>query len=344
MAYDLVQSVRKLNGSAMLPDGSTLDAGKKLGITPAIRKGISDESPFQDFREYLEATLDTLSEQNLGILLMLDEFDKLQEGIDKGVTSPQVPENIRFLVQSYPRFSAILTGSRRLKRMRQEYWSALFGLGTREGVTALPKPDAARLITEPVKKRLAFAKPAIDRCYELTAGQPYLLQCLCNRIFDISAQSSVRSITLDHVELAAKALVKDNEHFASLWDYSEFDRRRFLLSLLWRERNGADPMRLGVIETKLEEAGVELHESILIADLEYLIELELIDLNVESAGAHYTLTIPMMGQWIESQQDYEILRSRARGEAEDLRGKIKELFRLQDGIRELKEQIEDEDD
>ena len=41
---------------------------------------------------------------------MLDEFDKLQEGIDKQITSPQVPENIRFLVQSYPKFSAILRG------------------------------------------------------------------------------------------------------------------------------------------------------------------------------------------------------------------------------------------
>jgi type I restriction enzyme M protein len=344
IAYEIIQSVRKLNGVALLPDGTKIDGDKKLGITRAIRTGISDESPFQDFREYLEAILETLASQGLGILLMLDEFDKLQEGIDKGVTSPQVPENIRFLVQSFPRFSAILTGSRRLKRMREEYWSALFGLGTREGVTALPKSAAVKLITEPVKNRLVFAKPAIDRCYDLTAGQPYLLQCLCNRIFDVAAHSNLRSITIDHVEQAAKALVKDNEHFASLWDYSKFDRRRFLLCLLWRERNGADPLRLGVIETKLEEAGVELQESTLIADLEFLIELELIDLNVEAAGAHYTLTIPMMGQWIESQQDYEVLRSRARAEAEDLTGKIKEFIDLQANIRKIEKAMEDDDD
>ena len=60
---------------------------------------------------------------------MLDQFDKLQEGIDNGITSPQVPENIRYLVQTYPRFSAILTGSRSMKRLREEYSSALYGLG-----------------------------------------------------------------------------------------------------------------------------------------------------------------------------------------------------------------------
>ena len=122
-----------------------LDGDRRLGIARSLRKGISEEAPFQDFREYLEMILETLAEQGLGLLLMLDEFDKLQEGIDKGVTSPQVPENIRFLVQSYPKFSAILTGSRRLKRMREEYWSALFGLGTRLGVSALPLDAASNL-------------------------------------------------------------------------------------------------------------------------------------------------------------------------------------------------------
>ncbi len=73
--------------------------------------------------------LEILSRRNLGLLLMLDEFDKLQEGIDKGVTSPHVPENIRFLVQSYPKFSAILTGSRRLKRMREGVLVCLVRLG-----------------------------------------------------------------------------------------------------------------------------------------------------------------------------------------------------------------------
>ncbi|MCD0458674.1 N-6 DNA methylase [Roseiconus lacunae] len=346
IAYAIVQSVRKLNGSATLPDGSVIEATKKLGVSRAIRKGISEDTPFQDFREYLELVLEQLAEQNLGILLMLDEFDKLQEGIDLEVTSPHVPENIRYLVQSLPRFSAILTGSRRLKRMREEYWSALFGLGTRFGVTSLSKLHAERLIVDPVKKMFAFAKPAVDRCYELTAGQPYLLQCLCNRIFDSAVTGSLKSITVDHVERAAQALVKDNEHFASLWDYTEFDRRRFLLCLLWQERHSDVPMKLGVIEAKLEEAGVELPEELLIADLEELIELELVDRNGESSSTHYSLSIPMMGQWIDSQQDSDMLRSRARGEAEDIEGILESHRHTQETIKTLENILGDgsEDD
>jgi len=344
IAYDLVQSMRRLNGSAKLPDGSILDSDRKLGIARALRQGISEEAPFQDFREYVEMILEMLATQRLGLLLMLDEFDKLQEGINNGITSPQVPENIRFLVQSYPKVSAILTGSRRLKRMREEYWSALFGLGTRIGISALPPDAAARLITEPVQGRLTFAKSAVERAYFLTAGQPYLLQCLCNRIFDLAAQSSVRSITIEHVKDAAKALVEDNEHFASLWDYTEFDRRRFLLYLLHRAGSGPDPMRLGVIEAKLEEAGVELREEVIMSDLEYLRELELVDLHGESSGAYYTLTIPLMGDWLESTHDFDVLRSRARAEAEDIQGKLEEIGDLKKQIQDLAEMSEDDDE
>lgn len=341
IAYAIVQSIRELKGSATLPDGTTIDKTTKMGINRALRKGISEERPFPDFREYLELVLEQLAEQDLGMLLMLDEFDKLQEGIDNKVTSPQVPENIRFLVQSLPRFSAILTGSRRLKRMRQEYWSALFGLGTRFGVTSLLKPDAERLITEPVKKFYSFSKQAVDQCFELTAGQPYLLQCLCERIFDSAVTSGLKSVSVDHVDRAVQALVKDNEHFASLWDYTEFDRRRFLLCLLWKERDADVPMKLGVIEAKLEEAGVELREELLIADLEELIELELVDRNGESSSAHYSLSIPMMGQWIDSQQDFDVLRSRARSEAEDIAGILESHRNAQESIKQLKHFLED---
>ena len=74
-------------------------------------------------------------------------------------------------------------------------------------------------------------------------------------------------------------------------------------------------MKLGVIEGKLDTAGVELREEVLTQDLEYLRELELIDLHGKSSGAYYTLTIPMMGQWLDLQQDYEVILSRARAEA-----------------------------
>ncbi len=317
IANCIAKGIHSLGDDTPLPNGSLLHSGQKFGIRKACREAIGEAAPFSDFRDYVEAALDHLEAKGLGILLMLDEFDKLQEGIDHGVTSPQVPENIRFMVQTYPKFSAILTGSRRLKRLREEYWSALFGLGTRFGVSALSEEAALRLVTEPVKGRLVYSKEAAQHAIYLTARQPYLLQCLCNRIYDFASTLKARSITLDHVDQAADALVEDNEHFASLWDYVRVDRRRLILALSHQNSTTRDFFKLGVIQEQLAAQGVEVDDETLIADLEALRELELLELTEGRSGDSYTPSIPLMGAWIERQQDLAVLQRRARIETED---------------------------
>jgi type I restriction enzyme M protein len=254
---------------------------------------------------------------------MLDEFDKIQEGIDHGVTSPQVPENIRFLIQTYPRFSAILTGSRRLKRLREEYWSALYGLGISIQVTALDAENARRVVVEPVRGKLTFSPEAVDRILALTARQPYLLQCLCNQIFDFAVSTRLRSITLDSVEEAAVILVKNNEHFASLWDYAAQGpkagrhRRQYLLFLCAESfRRGVDP-DFGSLHETLAQHGIEVGDEALAADLDYLRELDLVEFITEQGDGRYRLAIPLMADWIDQQHDQAVVQGRALAEAEE---------------------------
>ena len=52
----------------------------------------------------------------------------------------------------------------------------------------------------------------------------------------------------------------------------------------------------------------------------------------------------MMGQWLDSQQDYEVLLSRARAEAEDISGKIAEIKQLRSEMKELEDSMDEEDD
>jgi type I restriction enzyme M protein len=136
----------------------------------------------------------------------------------------------------------------------------------------------------------------------------------------MAAQLKIRSVTLDLVDQASNALVKDNEHFANLWDYAMSDRRRFILALCHRSAESPDPFRLGVIQERLLSHGVEVDDETLIADLEFLRELELVDLVGESGGGHYVLAIPLMGTWIEKEQDFAALMGKARSETEDQHG------------------------
>jgi len=324
MARSIATAVTTLDVEVRLPNGRVVAKGSKpLGVARACREGIGADAPFADFREYLEYILSVLEPLGLGLLLMLDEFDKLQEGIDNGVTSPQVPENIRFLIQNYPKFSAILTGSRRLKRLREEHWSALYGLGTSISVSTLDPESARRVVTEPVRDLLTYSREAVDRVVDLTASQPYLIQCLCNRVFEYAAKSKARSITLSIVNEVAADLVRDNEHFASLWDYAGKGpktgrcRRQLMLLMCAQGFKRGSHVSFVTLHEQLAQAGIEVEDEALDADMAYLRELELIDLIGEIGDGRYRLAIPMMGDWIEQQQDAEVVKSRARIEAEE---------------------------
>ena len=271
----------------------------KVEFRQALDRAFNGEHPFEVFERYLSSALAAAGPRR--VLLMLDEFDKLQEGIDAGVTSPQVPENIRHILQHHHALSAILTGSRRLKRLRRGTWSALFGLGYRLGISALPLNDARRLVTEPVSDRLRYLPTARDRVVEICAAQPFLIQSLCNRIFERAAESSDRTITVEAVDEAAGEMVRDNEHFRTLWDYAHTHRRRFLLALCERLAGEPDAVTLSLLVTKLEEHGVRVTRGTEVGnDLDYLRELELVEFDKSYRGGTYRIAVPLLGMWIRA--------------------------------------------
>ena len=286
----------------------------KLAFRTALNQAFAGDHSFETFELYIEAALQAARPRR--VLLMLDEFDKLQEGIDAGVTSPQVPENIRHLLQHQPGLSAIITGSRRLKRLREEYWSALFGFGYRIGVSALPMEDARRLVTEPVEGRLDYLPQARDRIVNLCARHPFLIQSLCNRVFEHAAAGIGRTITRDIVEGAATEMVEDNEHFRTLWDYAGNTRRRLLLAFCERLAEGPDPVNLDLLQVMLREKRVPFGgASDLADDIQELREIELIDLDERDRRPGYRLAVPLMAKWLRKHVDFDDLIVRARREA-----------------------------
>ena len=288
------------------------DRSFKAAFRVALDRAFADEHGFEMLQLYIAAAVEAASPRR--VLLMLDEFDKLHEGIEAGITSPQVPENIRHLLQHQPGLCAIIAGSRRLKRLREQYWSALFGLGYRIGVSALPLDDARRLVTQPVEGRLGYLPQARDRLVELCACHPFLVQLLCNRVFEQAASRGAPTITVEAVEQAATEMVRDNEHFQTLWDYAGSARRRLILALCDRCSEGPDPVSLDLLEIKLRDNGVPVRRfSELSDDVAELRELELIEFDDSYRGGTYRLSVPLMARWLQG--DRGLRRRRETSEA-----------------------------
>jgi type I restriction enzyme M protein len=136
----------------------------------------------------------------------------------------------------------------------------------------------------------------------------------------MAARQNIRSVTLDHVNDAADTFIDDNEHFASLWSYAGSDRRRFILALIHRASSGPDALYLAVLNELLSEHGVEIGDKDLVSDLEFLRELEMVHLSGnKKGGGCYELTIPLLGMWIDLQQDFVALEIKAKNETEEKR-------------------------
>ncbi|APR86259.1 Hypothetical protein A7982_11608 [Minicystis rosea] len=289
----------------------------KFQFVRALNGFFEDLDPYEALQVYVDLVLESIAPRRL--LLMLDEFDKLQVGIDNQVTSPQVPENIRNLLQMRTGLAAIITGSRRLKRLREEYWSALFGFGHRIGVDPLEADEARELIMKPVEGRLSFEKAAVESIIDLTACQPFLVQSLCARVFELAKRHGHHRITAAGVEEAAQKMVRDNEHFMALWSYAVTERRRFLLCLC-RELAGG-PLRVSadLLAQRMDTAGVHVLVDAIDDDLRFLLELELVALANSDVGPDYRLAVPLMGMWMKEAVDAEAQRRRAVHEAGGVR-------------------------
>lgn len=308
MAWDISRRLLNLNLPVPLSETAGLDPSRPLPsqLPGALRRMFADGHPFETFRIYLERVLETIRPRRL--LLMLDEFDKLQEGIDSGATSPQVPENLRYLLQRYSEFSAVLTGSHRLKRLREEYWSVLFGIGYRIAVSTLDRDSARQLVTEPVQDRLQYTRDAAELAVELCDCHPFLLQNLANAVFAHAANTERRLIAVDTVIEVAGRMAEDLEHFSNLWSYAGSEVARIILTLCDQLATGPDPVTSEVIGAKLEQHGFPTPSRLNLGDyLTHLRELEVLTMQ----DSRYRLRIPLMRHWISHNVDFYQLRDRA---------------------------------
>jgi type I restriction enzyme M protein len=94
-------------------------------------------------------------------------------------------------------------------------------------------------------------------------------------------------------------------------------RRQLVLLMCAQGFKRGSHVSFVTLHEQLAQAGIEIEDEALDADMAYLRELELINLVGEIGDGRYRLAIPMMGDWIEQQQDAEVVKSRARVEAEE---------------------------
>ena len=133
--------------------------------------------PETTFRRYLEQITKTFTGK--GLIIALDEFEKIEELIDAGKLSKDFLGFLRGMVQMSSKLAFAFAGLHKLQEMNADYFQPFFSSFISISVTFLTREATHQVLANPDPEFLLEYEPAaLDHIYDLTNGQPYLTQLI----------------------------------------------------------------------------------------------------------------------------------------------------------------------
>ncbi|MDY6806931.1 MAG: ATP-binding protein, partial [Cyanobacteriota bacterium] len=155
-----------------------------IAITDAIAKEVNLEPPadrdllhlpYRNFERYLNRVISNLDGS---LIVALDEFEKIEELIANGKIPSDFMGFLRGMVQMSPKLAFALAGLHTLDEMTEDYFHPFFASIIPIRVGFLTPGATRQILANPGDEDflLDYENDALDRIYQLTHGQPYLVQ------------------------------------------------------------------------------------------------------------------------------------------------------------------------
>lgn len=133
--------------------------------------------PYPTFLRYLKSLIQ--SPGSKGLIIALDEFEKLEDLIKTAKLSPDFLTYLRGLLQMSPKIAFTFAGLHTLEEMTEDYFSPFFASVIPIRLSFLDRASTRQLLANPSDDfPLDYAPDLYDEIFDLTAGQPYLVQLL----------------------------------------------------------------------------------------------------------------------------------------------------------------------
>lgn len=136
--------------------------------------------PYEAFERFITMLSDKLGDKKL--VLTFDEYELLETHFDNNKLSVQVLRLLRALIE-HKKLFVVFTGSDKLEARNKKYWDIL-AMGLNRRISFLTPKDTLALIREPLEGVIEYDEGVPEAMAELTAGQPFYTQVLCQTIVD----------------------------------------------------------------------------------------------------------------------------------------------------------------
>ncbi|MBM3212641.1 hypothetical protein FJZ33_10500, partial [Candidatus Poribacteria bacterium] len=203
-------------------------------INSSLVKAGFIETPFifqhdvvNDFQQFIAESTKKLGDKSL--LLMFDEYERIESGIDDGIIPTNIVDIFVNLMESSPNLAFIFVGLKRLAQMNPSYWNSLIGKSIYRHIGFLPYEDSLKLIIEPLKGKVKFPRGVPEIMFRFTAGQPFSTQLLCKSLVERLNETHKSKVSQDDIHILAKELVdKPLPQMTYFWDRLNHEQRTAL--------------------------------------------------------------------------------------------------------------------
>jgi hypothetical protein len=178
---------------------------------PDAGEFFNDPTPLQRFNKIFTDLKQNFAQtgwDNMQVVLLIDEFQYIYELIVEGRLEKAFMQHWKALLQEN-HFSAVLFGQDVMPKFKIEFANE-FGTTEDRRVTYLNPNDAEELIRKPIlftNGTSRYREQAIERILDLTAGSPYYIQIICDRLVDHMNEKHVSLVTEADVEQVKNELI-----------------------------------------------------------------------------------------------------------------------------------------
>jgi hypothetical protein len=138
------------------------------------------EDPFDEFSLIIDKIESILN--NKQILLLIDEFELLQDQINKKLWPVELLDMFRSMIQHRRGFSLVFCGTYNLRRLTGDRWGIFFNIAHTITMDLFSDTEAEALITEPIAKLVLLNSNQVNSIRIFTGCHPYYLQIVCSTL------------------------------------------------------------------------------------------------------------------------------------------------------------------
>lgn len=250
------------------------------------------------FGNYIRSFLSNISDSKR-IILIFDEFDKVESKIKEGFFSPGFLTFFRAFLQHNTRVSAVVGGNFDFDKLNSSEWQEFFTIFNPKVIGALDENSATALIRRPVKDSVVYDSYALKKILDFSGRNPFYIQLLCHTLVNyLNERREKNFIEIGDITTAVliEAREKAEPTLRQKWEELDSLEKSTLCTLSRLKAQYKRAIELKEIGHYMRQNNMRIKKWNLFSILEAFVEKEILKKSGESSL--YDFNIFLFEDWI----------------------------------------------